>query len=224
MSDSRLRRDSAFRLPRRTLHLAGIAFCIGIILFCVVWLTGRKEDFYRPRQDQDKAEASRDELPPLPAPLAAGEGASDMPAARGSGHVEEARPAPPSEPVAEAANPMPAGATVPAEPPPPAPATPTPPQADELAPGSQPVPLPDQPAPQYPPAAARRGEQGTVVVRVEVDATGMPANLSLVRRSGSDELDQAALDAVRRWRFKPAQRDGQATMGTLDVPFDFRTR
>ena len=61
-----------------------------------------------------------------------------------------------------------------------------------------------------------------MLVRVEVDSNGRPAGLALVQRSGSRELDRAALEAVRGWRFQPARRDGQAVPGSLVIPIDFR--
>jgi protein TonB len=92
-----------------------------------------------------------------------------------------------------------------------------------LAPGEQPVPINGQtPAPRYPAAALRRGESGTVLVRVEVDTNGMPAGVALVQRSGSRDLDRAAMEAVRTWRFQPAQRDGQAIAASLVIPIDFK--
>ena len=92
-----------------------------------------------------------------------------------------------------------------------------------FAPGEQPVPIKGQmPPPRYPAAALRRGESGTVLVRVEVDTAGMPAGVALVQRSGSRDLDRAAMEAVRGWRFQPAQRNGQAIAASLVIPIDFK--
>ena len=44
------------------------------------------------------------------------------------------------------------------------------------------------------------------------------------QRSGSRDLDRAAVNAVRQWRFQPAQRDGQAVAGAVTVPIDFKMR
>ncbi|MGW8127305.1 MAG: energy transducer TonB [Stenotrophomonas sp.] len=91
------------------------------------------------------------------------------------------------------------------------------------APSDRPVPLPGQsPPPSYPPAALRRGESGTVVVRVDVDASGMPLDARIIQRSGSRDLDRAALEAVRGWRFQPAQSNGQPMAGSLEIPIDFQ--
>ncbi len=75
--------------------------------------------------------------------------------------------------------------------------------------------------PEYPPAAARLQEEGTVMVRVEVDASGTPTGVSIARRSGSRELDRAALQAVRQWRFRPAIRDGKPAASVVEVPVEF---
>lgn len=55
----------------------------------------------------------------------------------------------------------------------------------------------------YPPAAMRSGDQGTVLVRVEVGADGVPTSVEVAQRSGSRDLDRAAVNAVRQWRFQP---------------------
>ncbi|MDQ3494414.1 MAG: energy transducer TonB, partial [Pseudomonadota bacterium] len=78
-----------------------------------------------------------------------------------------------------------------------------------------------QVAPAYPPAAFRAREEGTVLVRAEVDASGNPTNVTVARRSSSRELDRAALDAVRGWKFAPAIRDGKAVAATVEVPVEF---
>lgn len=80
------------------------------------------------------------------------------------------------------------------------------------------------PEPGYPPTALRRGEGGTVVVRVEVGADGVPGEIGLARRSGSRELDRAALMAVRDWRFRPATRDGLEVASVVEQPVEFRPR
>ena len=208
---SRSDQNFTFHLPRSSLKIAGIAFGVGILLFLVVWLNARRNnEFYRADPAQPQAETAT--LTPLPAPLPAGSGASEMPDARPESveqapELVETAPAQPPQPIAEAA---------PAEPAPaPAPAA--------VAPSDQPVPLPGQsPAPDYPAAALRRGESGTVVVRVDVDANGVPLDVRLVQRSGSRDLDRAAQEAVRNWRFQPAQINGQPMQGSLEIPFDFK--
>lgn len=75
--------------------------------------------------------------------------------------------------------------------------------------------------PEYPPQCRRLGIEGTVRVKVLVGSDGRPRDVTLDRSSGEPRLDQAALDAVRRWRFEPARRDGQAVQARLVVPIRF---
>lgn len=58
--------------------------------------------------------------------------------------------------------------------------------------------------PTYPPASRRAGEQGTVRLKVLVDTSGRAANVAVTQSSGFPRLDQAATEAVRKWRFVAA--------------------
>ena len=78
------------------------------------------------------------------------------------------------------------------------------------------------PPPGYPVQALRSREQGTVLLRVEVDSLGQPVAVSIERSSGSRSLDQAARQQVlRHWRFEPAQRGGVAVPAIGMVPVQF---
>lgn len=78
------------------------------------------------------------------------------------------------------------------------------------------------PPPSYLIAALRNQEQGTVLLRVEVDAKGQPTRVTIERSSGSRALDTAARQQVlRRWTFEPSMRDGVATASVGLVPIDF---
>jgi periplasmic protein TonB len=58
--------------------------------------------------------------------------------------------------------------------------------------------------PTYPPASRRAGEQGTVRLKVLVDTNGRATNVQVTQTSGFPRLDQAATEAVRKWRFVAA--------------------
>lgn len=78
------------------------------------------------------------------------------------------------------------------------------------------------PAPRYPVDAIRAGAQGTVLLKVLVDADGMPLEVTLERSSGNRSLDRAAREQVlKHWRFQPAVRDGRAVQAYGLVPIDF---
>ncbi|MBI1907565.1 MAG: energy transducer TonB [Rhodocyclales bacterium] len=78
------------------------------------------------------------------------------------------------------------------------------------------------PAPVYPPMSRRRGEQGKVLVLVAVTPDGLAGEVSLRESSGYPRLDEAALKAVRGWRFVPARRGEAAVATSVVVPITFR--
>ena len=63
--------------------------------------------------------------------------------------------------------------------------------------------------------------EGTVRLRVLVGEDGRPQDASIGTSSGDAGLDQAALDAVRHWRFEPAKRDGVPLRAWCIVPITF---
>lgn len=77
------------------------------------------------------------------------------------------------------------------------------------------------PAPDYPSLSRRLGEQGKVLLRVQVTADGAAGSVALQTSSGSTRLDHAALEAVKKWRFIPAKRGGQPFSALVVVPVSF---
>jgi protein TonB len=193
-------RMGTWRPSRRMLLFAASAFGIGLLLFALLWWRDRGNKFYRP----DGAATStpdQQRFDPLPAPLpadAAGGNASGM-----------------GEPDTSSAAPAPPGMTVVPPPPPPPAVTPGPSTTI-----STPTPI-SSPPPEYPQDAFRNGEAGTVLLRLHVDDHGLVYAVDLVESSNSRSLDRAASEAVRNWRFRPAQRDGHAVSGTVQVPIAF---
>ena len=147
--------NSPLRLSRFAwLAIAG-AFALGLLLFLLLWLDQRSSnDFYR--ADGAAPTSAEQAFEPLPSPLPAGS-AETLPAStrdqdealQGPQVVEQ--PAEPTTPLAEQPVASPRACRAP----------------KRMAPAATPVPI-DSPAPRYPPAALRRGESGTVVLRVHV--------------------------------------------------------
>jgi TonB family protein len=85
------------------------------------------------------------------------------------------------------------------------------------------LPKPDVPVPTtmvppvYPPRALGNG---VVIVELAVDASGAVKNTRVVRSAGG--FDGAALDAARKWQFRPAQRAGAAVPSYAYIVFGFR--
>lgn len=127
-------------------------------------------------------------------------------------------PPPPPEPVAIPTAP-PSEMAIPAPVAPPAP--PAPPPAPDVG-ASVGADYQNRRGLRYPPQAAQRREEGTVTIRVYVNASGDPEKVELQKSSGSRHLDQAALRAVRTWKFRPGTKDGQPTGGWVVVPIDFK--
>lgn len=122
----------------------------------------------------------------------------DTPPSQAVAIVPEPRPAPPLE------TPRP----------PSSPAVVTPPRSDAA--------YLNNPRPAYPLAARRRGDQGTVLIRVLVTAEGLAASVGLEKSSGHPALDEAALSAVKTWRFIPARQGGQPIESPYVVPIVFK--
>lgn len=83
------------------------------------------------------------------------------------------------------------------------------------------VSCPDRSEPEYPLASRRRNEIGTTLLHVELDDKGLVAATTVLETSGSSRLDDAAVAAVRRWRCKAPQRDGQAVRAYARQAFKF---
>jgi protein TonB len=119
----------------------------------------------------------------------------------------------------------------PAPPPPPAKAAPTPappapePEPEPAPPSKRRGPTRDaEPADQIKPEIPDDLKQGTyksfVRVRVEVGPDGSFTPV-LRTSSGNAEIDRRVLEALRRWRWKPALRDGEPVKSTLLFKFEF---
>lgn len=142
----------------------------------------------------------------------------------------QARPVPAAEPAVE----PPREAAAPAESPTAVPAVPAPIAPTSPAVAAQPAAEPaiepprynaaylSNPPPPYPLPARRRGIEGTVLVRAEVSAGGECLRVELKKTSGAEILDQAALRAVKGWRFVPAKRGSQALVAWVEVPITFK--
>lgn len=76
--------------------------------------------------------------------------------------------------------------------------------------------------PDYPRMLLKRGIEGDVLVRAQVQPDGHCSEVQLVESSGHRQFDQAALSAVRDWRFVPASSGSHAVMAWVDVPIEFR--
>lgn len=83
------------------------------------------------------------------------------------------------------------------------------------------VACPERRPPSYPRHSQRMGEEGAVVLRVELDEQGSVSAARVSTSSGFAQLDNAALAAVRTWRCNPPTRNGHPVRTVAMQPFNF---
>lgn len=76
--------------------------------------------------------------------------------------------------------------------------------------------------PRYPESARRQGVQGITELKIHILSDGSVAEVLVARSAGHQELDEAALEAVKRWRFEPARRGREPVAVWALVPIRFR--
>ena len=75
--------------------------------------------------------------------------------------------------------------------------------------------------PLYPRVARESGWEGTVIVRTLIDDQGIPTQTEIRKSSGHPPLDQSAMEAIKTWKFRPAQ-DGKIPIAKwVDIPVKF---
>ncbi|MDD1942679.1 MULTISPECIES: energy transducer TonB [Pseudomonas] len=147
--------------------------------------------------------------PPEPEPPQEDEDAVKEPPSK---PVEKPKPIEKPKPVQKPQSPKPA---------PPAPAAPAAPAAPTSPALAAPTPAPGpiketaavsglaslgNPPPEYPPLALRRSWEGSVGLRIKVLPNGRAGSVEVIKSSGKQALDDAAVEAVRNWKFVPAKR------------------
>jgi len=214
-------RRPVFALPsglsRRALVLTAIAFGVGLVLFLLL-IVGQGEDDGFFRAGDTPASGRVDQVfEPLPTPDAVGREEAAPGRDTGDPAVSARQPEQVDSrgfPLPDPGDPASIDPVVPA-----APAAPSEPVA-AARPDASAKPV-RSPPPEYPASAAQRGEAGTVLLQVQVDAQGRPAEVDVVQSSRSRALDREAVRAVRRWEFSPAIRNGQSVASKVLIPIEF---
>ena len=75
--------------------------------------------------------------------------------------------------------------------------------------------------PAYPSTARRLGVEGTTVLRVHVAADGRVTDVQVDQSAGHPDLDRAAAEAVRRWKFEPGRRGSEPIGMWVRLPVQF---
>ena len=82
-----------------------------------------------------------------------------------------------------------------------------------------PVPV-KTPPPRYPDSLKREGVSGVVAVTIVIDETGAVTTTSVAKSSHPD-FERPAMEAVAKWKFKPAKKDGTAVKVKVTLPLRF---
>ncbi len=77
------------------------------------------------------------------------------------------------------------------------------------------------PTPNYPELARQAGIEGQVVVKARVDVDGSIMYAEVMKSSGNQSLDQAAVEASYRAKFSPAKQRDQAVRVDVSIPYRF---
>jgi len=75
--------------------------------------------------------------------------------------------------------------------------------------------------PEYSEEARKAKFQGTVLLSIVVDEKGLPRDIKVVRSIGLG-LDEKAIEAVQKWRFRPGMRNGKPVPVFATVEVNFR--
>jgi TonB family protein len=75
--------------------------------------------------------------------------------------------------------------------------------------------------PRYPESARRQGFEGTTLLKIHVSDTGRVEDVLVERSAGHQDLDLAAMEAVKQWRFEPARRGKQSIAVWVMLPVRF---
>jgi protein TonB len=75
-------------------------------------------------------------------------------------------------------------------------------------------------APEFPTEMRAQRVSGVVTVSVQIDESGNVTD-STVEKSSNPAFDPAAVAAVRKWKFKPAKKDGAAVAIRVSIPVKF---
>ncbi len=78
--------------------------------------------------------------------------------------------------------------------------------------------------PLYPSALLKKGIGGKVLITAVVSTAGQVIKANIKTSSGHSELDNAAMQAVLKWKFKPGKKNGKDVQATCVIPYTFEVK
>ncbi|QYJ93578.1 energy transducer TonB [Shewanella spartinae] len=80
-----------------------------------------------------------------------------------------------------------------------------------------------QVSPQYPVSAAQEGKEGYVLLEFDISASGAVENIKVIQARPKRIFDRAAINALKKWKYKPKMEEGRVTPQTKQqVRLDFK--
>ncbi|MDI6732364.1 MAG: energy transducer TonB [Planctomycetota bacterium] len=76
--------------------------------------------------------------------------------------------------------------------------------------------------PSYPRLARLLGQEGLVVLLVEITDDGIVSDIKLIKSTGYKLLDESAIKSVKGWRFIPATKNGKTLASRTEIPIRFK--
>ena len=214
--------------PRRHSHWLGMGGAViahGTLLAAALWFSLPHSSTLIPPEPLPLSvrfitppppEPVRRQEPPPPIPVP-----HPQPVVKAAPHIITKPNPVPAAAVSIAAEPVAAAPSIPVAAPPSMPVAETAPAAAPLVEARFDAAYLNNPRPIYPPASRRKGETGTVFLRVHVAEDGHALEVVLKQSSGSERLDQSALETVPKWTFVPAKRGDKAEKAWVVVPIIF---
>lgn len=78
--------------------------------------------------------------------------------------------------------------------------------------------------PVYPSTLLKKGIGGKVLITAVISTSGQVVKANIKGSSGYSELDNSALQAVLKWKFKPGKRNGKEVQATCIIPYTFEVK
>jgi len=79
-----------------------------------------------------------------------------------------------------------------------------------------------QVAPVYPLAARHKGIEGRVVIKFIVHVDGSVSGIKIQSAAPTGLFEQSAINALKKWRFKPGRRNNNPVATSVELPLEFK--
>lgn len=80
------------------------------------------------------------------------------------------------------------------------------------------------PKPKYPLTSRRNKEEGTVLFKIDIDEKGKLISYEIIKSSGFERLDTAAIDSVKKAKYQPTIKNNKAISSTIEISFNFNLK